>query len=311
VLVTQPEVSVIIPTKDRSHLVERALDSALSQAAVALEVVVVDDGSAPEHEARYREIVASRQRVRLVRNPESIGNPASRNVGLEHAEGHLFCTLDDDDEFLPGKLAAQVEAIERSQAEDVTAVTGVELAWSTGKTIREIPRVPQPIRLDVPGEPFTRISPRVFLNTYLVPTELMRKVDGYDPILRWGEHTDLFLRLQQVSRFVSVPMIGTRVHRDAAPGLARQAWDRKVIGVTRILEKHGDVFDAAPKLKATWQDGLGMAFLRTGRRREAIREFRAARKTYGRRFRIWRHWFAAVTHTERLLCRAPGEKVPA
>jgi len=306
-----PDVSVVIPTKDRSHLLPRALESALGQPGVSLEVVVVDDGSSPEHAERYRELCDGHDRVRLVRNETSIGNPASRNRGLEEVTGRLFCTLDDDDEFLPGKLAAQVEALERAGGDDVIAVTGVELVWSDGRPpLRESPNVPAPIRLDDRPDRFARISPRVFLNTYLVPSELMRKVDGYDPVLRWGEHTDLFLRLQQVARFVALPMLGTRVHRDAAPGLARQAWDRKVVGVSRILEKHPEVFAASPKLHAVWLDGLGMAYLRTGRRAEARRTFARAFRTYPKRPRIWRHLVAATTHTEAVLCRGAGERVP-
>jgi hypothetical protein len=106
-------------------------------------------------------------------------------------------------------------------------------------------------------------------------------------------------------------MVGTIVHRDAAPGLARQAWDRKVIGVSRILDKHADVFERSPKLRAVWLDGLGMAYLRTGRRPEARRTFREALRANPRRGRILRHLVAATTHTESILCRGQADKVPA
>jgi glycosyltransferase involved in cell wall biosynthesis len=307
-----PDVSVVIPTKDRPHLLGRAVASALRQPGVAVEVIVVDDGSAPEAARATAEVYGGDARVRHVRNETSIGNPASRNRGLEEVGGRFFCTLDYDDEFLPGRLAAQVEVLERAGGDDVVAVTGVELVWSDGRPpVREQPNVPRPVRLDARPDRFELISSRVFLNTYLVPADLMRKVDGYDPVLRWGEHTDLFLRLQDVARFVALPMIGTRVHRDAAPGLARQAWDRKVVGVSRILEKHAAVFEASPKLRAVWLDGLGMAYLRTGRRGEAVRSFRLAARAYPRRLRIWRHLVAAATHTEAVLCRGSEERVPA
>jgi glycosyltransferase involved in cell wall biosynthesis len=307
-----PDVSVVIPTKDRPVLVARAVASALSQEGPSVEVIVVDDGSAPEAAAAVREVCAeAADRVRYVRNDESIGNPGSRNRGLDEATGRLFCTLDDDDEFLPGKLAAQIELLERFGAEDLIAVTGVELAWADGRTLRHLPDLPVPARLDGDLDPFSRLSPRIFLNTYLLPTDLMRSVGGYDPVLRWGEHTDLFLRLQKAARFVGVPVLGTRVHRDAAPGLARQAWDRKVVGVERILEKHAGVFARAPRLRAVWLDGLGMALLRTGRRREAAARFREAFRAYPWRPRILRHLVAATTHTEAVLCRSRAERVPA
>jgi glycosyltransferase involved in cell wall biosynthesis len=274
--------------------------------------VVVDDGSGPDHEARYREICAAHDRVRLIRNPASVGNPGSRNVGLEHVRGRLFTTLDDDDELLPGRLAAQVEVLERfGFPGDLIALTGVEQVWSDGRTAVARPSLPSPTRLDVPGDPFGTIGIRVFLDTYLVPADLMRAAGGYDDVLRWGEHTDLYLRLQREARFVAVPMIGTRVHHDAARGQMSRDWDRKVIGITRILDKHAAVFDAAPKLKATWLDGLGMAQLRTGHRSDAARTFRRAIRAYPRRLRVWRHLLAAATHTERVLCRPSAGTVGA
>jgi len=106
-------------------------------------------------------------------------------------------------------------------------------------------------------------------------------------------------------------MVGTRVHRDAAGGLARQAWDRKVVGVSRILEKHAEVFDRSPGLRAVWLDGLGMAYLRTGRRAEARRAFREALSANPRRGRILRHLVAATTRTESILCRGRADRVPS
>jgi len=271
----------------------------------------VDDGSERANAAGVREACAvDPDRVRHVRNEASIGNPASRNRGFEAASGRFVCTLDDDDEFLPGKLAAQVALLDGTH--DVVAVAGVELVWSDGRPpLRQLPDLPHPVRLDGGPDPFARLSPRIFLNTYLLPAELMREVGGYDPVLRWGEHTDLFLRLQRIARFAGVPVLGTRVHRDAAPGLARQAWDRKVVGIERILEVHADVFERNDRLRAVWLDGLGMALLRTGRRRQATRRFREALRANPRRPRILRHLVAATTHTEAVLCRGRAERVPA
>jgi glycosyltransferase involved in cell wall biosynthesis len=304
-----PLVSVVIPTKNRPRLVGRAVASALSQEGPSVEVVLVDDGSDPEAAATVEEVGRSDPRIRHVRNEVSIGNPASRNRGFEEAAGELWCTLDDDDELTPGRLRAQVAAI--TGAPDVIAVAGVELRWTGREPLVQLPKIgPDPVRLDGDRDPFERLSPRLFLNTYLVPAELMRTVDGYDPVLRWGEHTDLFLRLQKVARFVGIGMVGTIVHRDAAPGLARQAWDRKVVGVSRILDKHRDVFERNPELRAIWLDGLGMAELRTGRRGDARRTFREALKANPRRTRILRHLVAATTHTESILCRGRAERVP-
>jgi glycosyltransferase involved in cell wall biosynthesis len=95
-----PDVSVVIPTRDRSRLLVLALRSALRQREVDLEVVVVDDGSGddtPEVVAGLRDA-----RVHLVRHPGPHGVSAARNSGIAAARGRWIAFLDDDD------LAARV-----------------------------------------------------------------------------------------------------------------------------------------------------------------------------------------------------------
>jgi glycosyltransferase involved in cell wall biosynthesis len=100
-----PEVSVIIPTFDRAAVLPRAIDSALAQSGPGLEVIVADDGSGddtPDVLARY----ARDPRVRVLRLPHG-GVCRARNAAVAQARAPLLAFLDSDDEWLPGKLAAQ------------------------------------------------------------------------------------------------------------------------------------------------------------------------------------------------------------
>ena len=100
-----PDVSVIVPTFDRVALLPRALASALSQTGPALEVLVADDGSTDGTAgalARY----ASDPRVRVLRL-EHGGVCRARNSAVAEARAPLLAFLDSDDEWAPGKLAAQ------------------------------------------------------------------------------------------------------------------------------------------------------------------------------------------------------------
>src|SRR5688572_29252695 len=101
-----PEVTVVIPTRDRwDLLVRRALPSALGQEDVSIEVIVVDDGSAEGAPASLH----GDQRVRVVRHETSRGVPAARNSGLEAATGTWTAFLDDDDLWAPRKLREQLD----------------------------------------------------------------------------------------------------------------------------------------------------------------------------------------------------------
>ncbi len=101
-----PLVSVIIPAYNSERYLAEAIESVLSQAYPALEVIVVDDGStdgsarvAREHEA-----------VRCVHQPHR-GVCAALNNGIENARGGLLAFLDADDLWTEGKLERQVAAL--------------------------------------------------------------------------------------------------------------------------------------------------------------------------------------------------------
>jgi GT2 family glycosyltransferase len=105
-------VSVVIPTYNRAHIVAKAIVSALAQDYQATEVVVVDDGSTDDTEARIRHDFAGDDRVRYVRKAN--GGPASaRNVGFAQARGEYVALLDSDDTWHPWKLGLQVRCMER------------------------------------------------------------------------------------------------------------------------------------------------------------------------------------------------------
>ena len=108
-----PLVSIIIPSYKRPEaFVKRAVDSALGQTYQNIEVVVVDDNppGSPSREAlgRLLETYKADPRVRAVINQKNLGGSEARNEGVKAARGEYLAFLDDDDEFLPGKIEAQL-----------------------------------------------------------------------------------------------------------------------------------------------------------------------------------------------------------
>ncbi len=109
-------VSAVIPTRGRPELLQRAVRSALGQTLRAIEVVVVIDGEDPVTSFALKELAHQDGRLRVLELAASVGGSDARNRGVKAALGEWIAFLDDDDEWLPGKLQAQIEAVGRSTA---------------------------------------------------------------------------------------------------------------------------------------------------------------------------------------------------
>jgi glycosyltransferase involved in cell wall biosynthesis len=101
-----PDVSVIIPTHSRPHLLPLAVESAFA-AGSDIEVIVVDDASTDETAAVCRSL----KDVRYVRLEHNQGVAGARNAGVSAASGEYIAVLDDDDVRLPGSLDLQLDAL--------------------------------------------------------------------------------------------------------------------------------------------------------------------------------------------------------
>ncbi|MCU1313761.1 MAG: glycosyl transferase, group 2 family protein [Acidobacteriaceae bacterium] len=115
----KPIVSVVIPTRNRPKLLVRAVRSALHQTLTDIEVIVVIDGPDPATEAAMGALLDTR--VRLERLTQSVGGSEARNIGVRTSRAPWIAFLDDDDEWLPEKLAVQLSAGE-SLASDLVFV---------------------------------------------------------------------------------------------------------------------------------------------------------------------------------------------
>lgn len=102
-------VSVVIPAYNRGYVVAKAVQSALDQQGVTVEVIVVDDGSADD---TADVAAACGPAVRVLRQANA-GVSAARNAGLQASRGEFVALLDSDDTWLPWKLSAQLAVMRR------------------------------------------------------------------------------------------------------------------------------------------------------------------------------------------------------
>jgi glycosyltransferase involved in cell wall biosynthesis len=123
-------VSVVIPVRDGAHLIEASVASVLAQEGVGpLQVIVVDNGSTDGTDAVVRELFG--EAVTLVEEPIP-GPAAARNAGLARSHGEFLAFLDADDLWLPGKLAAQLAALNQDPSTAMVFCYGEEFSDPPG-----------------------------------------------------------------------------------------------------------------------------------------------------------------------------------
>src|SRR5262245_48941409 len=113
-----PLVSIVVPTHDRPHMLQEAVDSALAQTFRDFEIIIVLNGASAAAIDTAKRLAAD-PRIRTVEMEDST-LAAARNFGLGFAMGEWIAFLDDDDVWLPDKLAVQLDAARRTGADLVT-----------------------------------------------------------------------------------------------------------------------------------------------------------------------------------------------
>ena len=129
-------ISIIIPTRNRTGLLKRAVTSALRQSYKCIDIIIVVDGPDPATESYLQSLNDSR--VRHVALAAQVGGSEARNIGVRSAIGHWVAFLDDDDAWMPTKLEKQMALARASGSRDAVIACKVfgrypqqEYIWPT------------------------------------------------------------------------------------------------------------------------------------------------------------------------------------
>jgi glycosyltransferase involved in cell wall biosynthesis len=254
-----PSVGVVLPTRDRPELLRRALDAVLAQKYEGeLRAVVVYDQTEPDH-------TLASGHVQVIVNTRTPGLAGARNSGIAALDTDLVAFCDDDDVWLPGKLAAQVDAL--------LAARGAELA-SCGIRVeyegREIPRLAFAARITFEDLIQSRMV-MVHSSTYLARRAALLEVGMVDEEIpgSQGEDWDLALKLARRHPIVNVDQPFVRILWGRTSYYA-QAWETKVAALHWFLDRYPEI-GRSPVGGARVYGQLAFGYACVGRRRAALR----------------------------------------
>ncbi|MGV3617650.1 MAG: glycosyltransferase family 2 protein [Fimbriimonas sp.] len=103
-----PRVTVLLTCYNHIRYLPEALEGVRKQTFRDFEIIAIDDGS----KDGTREWLAQQADIRCVFNEENLGTYETLNVGLRLAQGEFVAILNDDDVWLPEKLARQVALLD-------------------------------------------------------------------------------------------------------------------------------------------------------------------------------------------------------
>jgi len=235
-----PSVSIVIPTYNHAHFLQKCLQSVIEQTYSDWEAIIVNNFS----EDDTVEVVNSFQdpRIQLINFRNNGIIAASRNQGIKNARGRYIAFLDSDDIWMPDKLDKQVRQME---ADSEILLSYVLFTWmlDNGMTRGVWPKQKNRFR--------GRIFKSLYLKCVIPNSGVMVRREVFSELgllneskkLIAAEDSDMWLRIARrgvIDYVDQPPLLMYRVRKESTSrGLLRQ-WKRHLY-VARKFAPHAGV----------------------------------------------------------------------
>ncbi len=256
-------VSVIIPTYNRAHLVEKAIQSVLQQDYPDFEIIVVDDCSTDNTEDIVKNI--NDRRIKFIKHLQNKGANTARNTGIKAAIGEYIAFQDSDDEWAPGKLSKQVAEFNKASQDIGVVYTAFWRIEGEKKTY-----TPSADILKTDGFILEELLKRNFITTQsiLVKKACFEEVGLFDETMPRLQDWELLLRLSKRYPFLFIDEPLVNVYH--TPGSITSNQEALTKALVLMLEKHHDDFAKYKKVLANFNCYIGQQFFLSGDLRKSL-----------------------------------------
>jgi glycosyltransferase involved in cell wall biosynthesis len=241
-----PKVSVILPTYNRAHIIEKAIQSVLKQTYQDFEIIIIDDGSKDDTEKIIRGFQEKDNRIKYIRFEENKGAAAARNAGINMSKGEYITFQDSDDEWVIDKLEKQMKVIETS-SENIVVYCGFWRIDGDEKTY-----IPDINISNREGNIHKELLKRNFIGTpsILLLKKNLEKIGMFDENLSRLQDWDLAIRLSKYYNFklIDEPLYISYVLSDSISA----NYEALIIAMQIILAKYQDEIYKDHKIIKAW-----------------------------------------------------------
>jgi glycosyltransferase involved in cell wall biosynthesis len=270
------DVSVVIPVFNGARTVGVAIRSVLDQAfAGSVEVIAVNDGSTDA----TAEVLESFGALITIITQANRGLAAARNAGAATARGRYLALIDDDDAWLPNKLALTTSALDQ-EPDTVLAYSDILPVGAQGEPLGQSPITPEFAYAPSMAELLRQWWP-ILPSSVVIRRAAFVQTGGFcEGFRRSYEDVDLWLRARELGEFtyIAAPLVKYRTS-PIAERMERYEDDYATFR-RRVRERYGG---SARKLLAATQQAYvsslghrGLLAMQTGDRTQARRLFTRA-----------------------------------
>jgi glycosyltransferase involved in cell wall biosynthesis len=259
-----PYFSIIIPSYNRAHIIERAIQGVLDQTFKDFEIVIVDDGST-DNTKEILQAFTSDNRIKSIYQTNA-GVCSARNTGAKQAEGEFLIFLDSDD------------TVEKSWLEDFydLAIQNKEWLFCSMKIIKLDSSECLVSALD----PFNngKAKGNIIPGSWAIKRDVFFKVGMFDENIKFGENVELRFRLHQEKLNFGVSDNYNFTYFESLNGGSRNL-KNKIDSNLYIIKKHPIYFKLNPGVLRFYLQNIAVAYAKLGIWGDARVYFRKAYMT--------------------------------
>ncbi len=265
-------VTAIITTHHReAKIIERALRSVLQQTYKNIEVIIVNDAPNFSGNSNIEKMLKqySSYPIRYVMNTRKAGACASRNMGIDLANGQFVALLDDDDEWLPSKISDMI----------LIMTDDVGLVYSSYDNIKSGKVYPRSKTTTYDGNVHEKLLYGNFIGGCSIP--LIRKsiiceAGGFDENMPSAQDIDAWLRISKLCKVKYLDK--ALVHYYVSDVAITSNINGRITGWERLIKKYETDFNENLDALCIWNYNIIETEIAFGQFKKAIKKYNEVRK---------------------------------
>lgn len=288
---TNPFVSIIIPTYNRALYISKAIDSVLAQTYSDWELIIWNDGSTDETEQIVKSYKDPRIRYYYEANH---GQCYALNNSISLSKGKWIAFLDDDDQWYHSKLDSQVGIVDRHPEVDVLFTDYNNMNLASGEKgsgfVQSKKGIEKLILTQLEDEVFLiaeNIPAGISTNNFILPSStlikksIFKKVGLFNEELRNSSDAELWWRIYLHGynfALIKIVLLDRIKPEGSLSSASILAYQNKIKAIDSIryelisFNRHDLLYLTSRSYRNAWL-GITNEYLKAGERTKALGSF--------------------------------------